>query len=109
MLLRYDAKGTDGSDPSQMEAVYSVAGHLIFVPANYTPEQIKSYVTQQYNITANEYDALDALNTTLASLDFTTITSLTDTATTAELVAAIQTLGYVVRELVRQTRFLLKT
>ena len=107
-LIGYDANGTDGTDPSLITAIYRVGGRIIRVPANLTAPEIKAYVVAQYNITAAEYDALSQLETTLDSLDFSTITGLSDTSTNAELVAAIQTLAQVVRELTRQARFMLR-
>lgn len=107
-LIGYDANNTDGTDLSLMLAIYRIAGRTIKVPATFTQQQVKDYVIAQYGITAAEYDALANLDTALAALDFTTITGLTDTSTTPELVAAIQTLAQAVRALVRQTRLMIK-
>lgn len=108
ILLGYDANNTDGSDLSLMDAIYSVAGRHVRVPADYNAAQIKAYIMQQYNIDSAHYDQLQQLNSLLESLDFTTITQLTDNATAPELVDAIQTLAQVTRQTVAMLRFLLR-
>lgn len=108
-LIGYDANGTDGTDPALVTAIYRVAGHRVEVPANYTMTQVRNYIKTRYTLNDAQLTQLEELQTAFQSLDFSTITTLTDTAITPELVAAIQTLGQALRHTVAMLKFTLQS
>lgn len=107
-LLYQDAQDTDGSDPSRVINVYQIAGRKVRLSAEIPADQVKSKIAERYGIAASMVDRLDQVETSLDTLDLSSIDALDSGSSVTDLVSAVKVLAGAVRDMRAVLHFYMK-